>query len=443
MSVRKTAESIFVCEKKFASHLKKAYGTPLWAFLRMEIYYSLSRKQKHFTTSNNWKLSVAKIINILFSLLMSLTIFNPIILVFRGFIQKIDCVVYEHPRGKLFNGEVVDIYSYFLVSELKKKGARVVCLDKGDKGVHTKSISFDRYYADGIVLLQALAGFLASFFLKEDRTFKNESEFLGRQLGISVDFKRIRGCSAYYHSGYLCYRLILKFTRPEKVFVVDPYSKRGNFVAAAKSLNIPVIELQHGIISDYHLGYSFPSGGNADVIPDVLRSWGPVWTRSKDLGGMFSIEDARFEYLEHLKREYLNKGHHRSLQGEKPGVVIISQGALGPSICTKIIENLNALKSFRVYYKLHPGEYEVAHTYADFDKLIGCENVSILKNCDLYAVFCQCEYVIGVFSTAILEAIEFNLKPVIINLPGSEYLDGLPGKIDFYDFCNSSAKITD
>lgn len=51
--------------------------------------------------------------------------------------------------------------------------------------------------------------------------------------------------------------------------------------------------------------------------------------------------------------------------------------------------------------------------------------MEVIKACDLYALLSDSKYVIGVYSTAIYEAIELGVKPILVNLSGIEYMEDL------------------
>ena len=68
------------------------------------------------------------------------------------------------------------------------------------------------------------------------------------------------------------------------IFVVVSYENLA-IVAAAKSLGIQAIELQHGTITDYHLGYSYPEktrlNGEIPYFPDKILTFGDYWINEK------------------------------------------------------------------------------------------------------------------------------------------------------------------
>ncbi len=65
--------------------------------------------------------------------------------------------------------------------------------------------------------------------------------------------------------------------QPKAVLIVVSYS-HFNFIEACNTLNIPTIELQHGIISRYHVGYSFESPNTKiQTYPDYMFTFGKYW----------------------------------------------------------------------------------------------------------------------------------------------------------------------
>src|SRR5690606_8728382 len=57
---------------------------------------------------------------------------------------------------------------------------------------------------------------------------------------------------------YKIYHKVFKKVRPKSLYIVVAYYY-APIIKAAKDLGIKVYEVQHGIITKYHLGYSFPN----------------------------------------------------------------------------------------------------------------------------------------------------------------------------------------
>lgn len=72
---------------------------------------------------------------------------------------------------------------------------------------------------------------------------------------------------------YLFYKLLLRFFSPKAVFIVYSASSMG-MIKALKEKEIPVVELQHGIINYKHLAYNVYKDFGKDLFPDFLLVYG-------------------------------------------------------------------------------------------------------------------------------------------------------------------------
>ena len=73
---------------------------------------------------------------------------------------------------------------------------------------------------------------------------------------------------------------LLRKVKPKIVVVVVGYGKE-DLIEACRSLDIPTIELQHGVISPYHPGYSYPDRSKK-FFPDYLLTFGDYWIDAAD-----------------------------------------------------------------------------------------------------------------------------------------------------------------
>jgi hypothetical protein len=119
------------------------------------------------------------------------------------------------------------------------------------------------------------------------------------------------------------------------------------------------------------------------------------------------------------------KSKYGEIEKKKGQIVVISQGVIGGRLSSLILEHAGKLSSHKIVYKLHPGEYDRWRDYESLVVLSKMENVEIATECDLYRVFAQSEYQIGVFSTAIYEGMAFGVKTVLAQLPGIEYMEDM------------------
>ena len=74
-------------------------------------------------------------------------------------------------------------------------------------------------------------------------------------------------------SQYRLMRFILRFTKPEYVFIAPSYTAYG-YIKAFKERGIKVIEAQHGVILNGHHGYTVYGQFDRDYFPDYLLTFG-------------------------------------------------------------------------------------------------------------------------------------------------------------------------
>ena len=72
---------------------------------------------------------------------------------------------------------------------------------------------------------------------------------------------------------YILMKFLLRIGRPKAVFFVYAASSMG-YIKALKELNIPVIEMQHGVINSSHFAYNISKKFGDQFFPDYLLTYG-------------------------------------------------------------------------------------------------------------------------------------------------------------------------
>lgn len=218
------------------------------------------------------------------------------------------------------------------------------------------------------------------------------------------------------------FRLLLSWLRPHKVVAVNAYGCPG-LILAARDLRIPTAELQHGVITAYHLGYAVARGERLQTAADSLLLFGEYWQRV----ATFGVADEKliilgFPYFELEQKAFTDIQKTRK-------VVFVSQGTVGAELSMFAVRVARDLApNLRVVYKLHPGEKDRwRHEYPWLVAARGSEQIEVIEGDQpsLYSLFAQSSWVCGVNSTAIFEAIGFGCAPVIVKLPGHEQMQPL------------------
>jgi len=319
-----------------------------------------------------------------------------------------------------------NIYMYHLVKNFNHK--HLVLRFSNTQGIYSEedkndssSIFFD--YFNVIVF------FYSKFLLKGkiSKNFEAVSDLLSNTFDRGFKTKLNLRKTIYTHIAwrYASTRLALHMIKRMnlKLVILEDAYGHSYITNAAKILNIPVIELQHGLIYQYHLGYSYPDSipGTIDIFPDYLLTFGDYWNKKANYPiKSETISATGFPHFDYLK----NKSRH--VLRDKHKILFMSQKTIGSHLMDIAIDVARKLPEYTIIYKLHPKQY------IDYKKIIFTKEKPmnlILEDgssFDVYDLFGQCSFLVGVFSTAVYEGLAYGgLKTIICKLPGYEYVEDL------------------
>lgn len=216
---------------------------------------------------------------------------------------------------------------------------------------------------------------------------------------------------------YPLYERVIEIVDPEFVILVVNYGRGMKTITeVCKDKNIPVIELQHGVIHPNHAGYHFPESVTVDLFPDYLLTFGEFWNTQ----AMYPIPSEQiikfgYPYLNQQLRSIDNKS------GTKK-ILFVSQGPVGKQLSQMAVELSERMgPNWDIVYKLHPGEYDRwRHEYTT----LADSTVTVVDtDPSLYELFGKSSTQVGVGSTALYEGLAFGLDTYVFDLPGSSVLD--------------------
>ncbi|MDI3473611.1 MAG: hypothetical protein PWQ27_413 [Kosmotoga sp.] len=261
--------------------------------------------------------------------------------------------------------------------------------------------------------------YLKVFFpMKLEDTFLNSLKELLMKYALRIPY--------WEHS----YKELFEKFSPKIVFInTASYGGRNALLTCwAHDLGIKVGEFQHGVISRIHLAYNYGNGiinsaWYKKYLPDFLLLWGKYWreqiktpSEKHIVGNAHIIE----------KRKQL-EADDKKLDRNKKVVLMISQGTLTSTI-VELTRKLSKLlgDNYTIMYKLHPGEVPFKERYKVLHEL---PNVLVVSEGDIYDYIFNSNYVVGVYSTTLYEAIAFRKPVFILKHPLSEaYIDPKIGK---------------
>jgi hypothetical protein len=272
-------------------------------------------------------------------------------------------------------------------------------------------------YLDDIELLGAVRSRVFGVAPSPDQRRTIESaarrmaDRFGLDPGVAAEMRRARllreGTLRLYH------RLLAR-VRPKALVVVVSYGKE-TLIEAAKDRGVPVVELQHGSIYPYHLGYSFPTGEKS-TFPDHLLTFGRYWSATTE----FPICQERISAVGYPAFEAARAGFTRHPESV---ILFLSQPAIGEKLSRLAVEFARRSKE-RVIYKLHPGEvlgWAVRYPWLSGSGVQVADDPGV----PVYKYFGMAKVQVGVFSTALYEGLGFGVPTVVAQLPGSEACEPL------------------
>jgi hypothetical protein len=425
-------ETLFAMEQKLDLLAWDIEGIKIWQHLRMHIYYKITHQlgvlEKHRTRTAPDYIRVLNVLRLCYALAKDFFA-GP----FRG--KKIDTLLISH--GRVFGGDKIPYDPYLdpYVRDLEKSNTHYLLLEMPENGLYRLGSTYthcSRLLMLHNTLLRVLHRIMSKiqgrFTLRRadtERVFEIE-RMLQQQLGLNPGFglaKFIRDHLVSFFYQYRIYRHLLRKRAPSRVLLTTAYFK-APLIKAAREMGIEVAEVQHGTCSRYHMGYSFPRAGAApDYFPDVFYAWGKFWTEITP----FPPANIVYAGNRHFRA---SRDGYRSVKRRPEQITVISQPVISTRLPAMLARYRSVLAAYDIVYKLHPFEYGQGETNPRLAEMAAWPNVRLEKQTDLYHLFAESSFVIGVFSTALYEAAGFGCKLVLVDLPGIEYMRQLSEKYD-------------
>ena len=427
LTLKDICEKFWFLEKKFNLFNFKIENIVVWSDLRIYMYSQIAQRTGLSNMANYdlyrkagaWE-KIKNEINYLTHACFNNNVFS------GNYIK--DVLVFQHGRFKYIDGRYIDIYSDALVQELKNNGVNYERLFHSYQNNFYVKPSNDLKYDDYIIRASMDKNNLKKTRVSITSEQRNLILDLQKEIENLFDIKIsllpvFKNAAKKFKIRYALYHKLLKKRQPEQIYLPVSY---GNvpLVKAAKDLGIEVIEMQHGAISKYHLGYGFAEGCfNPDYFPDKLYVWGNYWKEITDIPiGKENVIIYGHKYIQDEKKNYSH------IKKEPGTVTILSQCNNNlPEMLLKTLKTKN--HNFKFIYKLHPSEY-ISFQNSEMSGKLKENNIEISKE-NLYDLFSRSEFIIGAGSTSVPEAIYFGCKPVFMNVASIEYMEEFMNKYSF------------
>jgi len=237
---------------------------------------------------------------------------------------------------------------------------------------------------------------------------------------IEVSFEQIISKYSEFIAGYKLYRVFFKFLKIDKAYIVSASSK-SDMLTALKSLNIEVVEIQHGIVGKLHRGYNYAFSRNKQLpIPDKINVYNQFWKDEIIKAGYF--DEAQINIVGRLKYDIV-KDDIKELNYKY--IIFTGQGAFFEEIIKFFHNSDKVLKLYNInmIYKSHPRELkeEIEDFKNSISSLKACEVVE--NNYTTEELIKHAYAHISVFSSCHFDAIYYKNKTYILDIMGNNIMN--------------------
>lgn len=419
MTIKSLSNSLFQIENKYDLFNYSINEVFFWKLIRFDIIKIIQRAtglygQDHTPAKENFtdklKIALSDYKNSLFHSVCRRK-------------KACDILVIEHGRKVKSGNSFIDIYTQPIVHSLQLSNSSYEIVDRKYNQKHycrpNKQRSYLEYKTIGSVLKKRFNPFRLTHSEKE-KLLVIENEIY-KTFSVSINLialvlKKITN----FKNDFQAYKKMLVVRKVKQVYLVVSYVMEA-MIAACKAVGVECIELQHGVMNAYHLGYSFPYNKTVPYFPDKLLLFGKYWYDTTPM----PLEESQTEVIGY---PYLiEKLKAVKDVACKDGVLFISQGTVGQRLTADAVAFAKAYPEIPVTVKLHPGEFE--RWEREYSELVKAEQEKVLtvmgKGSDMYKLLAQYEYVVGSNSTVLFEAIMLGCRIIIMNYPGIEYMETL------------------
>lgn len=266
---------------------------------------------------------------------------------------------------------------------------------------------------------------------------ENEKEALN---GLKTDYKRFEFNVKYFFDGITRANKFIDSVDPDVILLTNSLGHQP-LIVAAKGRNIPVIEVQHGEISRYHPGFSWPSWARhlkpTLPVPDYLLTYGKYWSEQIILNGFWNekevipIGNCKLDMFLKQKGNAV-AAHHTHGEFKRPlKCVYTSQKTTLYEAIPFLLKVLRMAECIScnvfLYIRIHPLEDQKSlDMYKSLERNFPkhCA-LTTEKDYPLYELLWDADIHCSVYSTCIYESLALGTPTAILGLTGYDYVERL------------------
>ena len=331
--------------------------------------------------------------------------------------------MWGNPRRKKENNFYTDIYSEPFIKLFKNKDNFVVIEKEIGYGHYEPTQNKNLYYGDQLFALAHLFSFFKiSIFKKKELLIISELEKqIYKSYSVKIDILKL--AKNKIKRWLVIYPFMKSFFKYKKIkgFITAGISENEAITAAAKSLNITTLDLQHGSYARGKMNYDYTSAIKNSSFPNFILTFGNFWSSKFS----FPIKEDNiisFGYP-YLNEKYDNYSHIKKenrLLIVSQGLEQIDNGLVDFALKAKYFFPKNLIIEFRP----HPSSF-LKKEFNYFKKLRDNNILISNKDSDLYESFAKSRWQVGVFSTTLYEGLKFGVACFVLQIDKYQFMQEL------------------
>lgn len=211
----------------------------------------------------------------------------------------------------------------------------------------------------------------------------------------------------------------------KKLFIVNAWKRA--LIAGAQDAGVWVVEPQHGLLSNRHPLLAWPNRKSVAYLPNELLLWGDYWAQETDLPkSVLPTIIGEPSSLVNIRSQAASSSRVAG------SVLIVSQAQQTTQILDIALRAADANPGLVFTLKPHPQELKsqfAAHLTAVGRSLPA--NLHLAQPTEsAFGLIASSEFVVGVHSMALVEALALGAKVVAVALPGHENIEAIATRGD-------------
>lgn len=413
--MKQILEKLWYLEKKYDLFNKKINNVYFWKLIRFEVT-GIILKELNLSGIAHDKVEGDSVIK---------RIVNTYLYGVCSRKKNVDILVFQSDRKTLVENKFIDINTEKIVIDLEKKFKNYEVVERKYKNKYYAQADNKRSYSEYCFISNSMKKIIYKiiFFNSEKEILDTIEKEIEELFKVKINLKKILEKKIIkFKIEKKMFNKMLKVRKVKQVFFVCSYGMEA-LISACSENDIETIEIQHGLIGKYHMGYSFPNNKQIHYFPTRMILFGKYWYDSTPLP--LKIENIEFRgniYLKNMLTKY------RITEKKKKQVIFISQGTVGDKMSEIAYKFALKNNEYNIIYKLHPGEYSRwKHEYKFLIEADNSDNFTVVdnNNINLYKYLSESEFLVGHNSTVVYEGFIFSCKAILLDFPGVEYMEYL------------------